>query len=968
VQAPLPPDEAGRLKALRRYEILDTAPEKQLDDITLLASRICGTPIAMISLIDEKRQWFKSKVGMTESETSRDIAFCAHGILQAEVFVVNDAQADERFAANPLVTGNPRIRFYAGAPLITSDGHALGMLCVNDQVPREMSSDQMEALRALSRLVVAQLEAKRSLSELQQTFAQLKGTEESLRESEEKFRQLADNITDVFWITSPDFATIHYISRGYQLIWDRSAESLYAHPHQWVEAILPEERERVFATFVRLAGDTREVSIEYRIARPDGTVRWIHDRGFQVRDAQGKVIRVSGIASDITERKKADEALRESEEKFRQLAENITDVFWMTSPDLRKILYVSPAYEQVWGRSTASVYAHPEEWFEAILPGEREHVLATFSRLAAGEPSVSVEFSIARPDGTARWIFSRGFQVRDAAGKVIRITGIASDITERKKADEALRESEERFSGAFEHAPIGVALVSPEGRWLKVNRALCDLVGYSEAELLTRTFLDITHPEDLERDQKNVRRLLAGEIQFYQTEKRYLHRRGHSVIALLNVSLIRDAQGRPRYLNAQIQDITERKRLEARLFQSQKMETVGKLAGGIAHEFNSIMTAIIGQSELLLGGLPAGSPLAQNAAEIHKAAVRAASLTRQLLAHGRKQILWPEILDLNSVLAGMESTLRHLMGRGTDVRLVPAAGLKAVKADAGQIEQVIMNLAMNAADAMPHGGKLTIETANVTLDQEYAGGFPELKAGEYVRLAITDTGTGMSEEVKARVFEPFFSTKAVGEGTGLGLSTCYGIIKQSGGHINVYSELARGATFKVYLPQVEESAKIPLRRLDSPELPQGTETILLAEDDPALREMAAALLRRLGYTVLVAANGMEALSLKQQRDIGHIDLLFTDVVMPHMSGKELSERVRALYPHTKILFTSAFAENAIVHQGVLNPGVALLQKPFTPSALAHKLREVLDEPSAPNPDSGQKIFVFAKTKDGVNTS
>jgi CheY-like chemotaxis protein len=258
------------------------------------------------------------------------------------------------------------------------------------------------------------------------------------------------------------------------------------------------------------------------------------------------------------------------------------------------------------------------------------------------------------------------------------------------------------------------------------------------------------------------------------------------------------------------------------------------------------------------------------------------------------------------------------------------------------------------SDAMPQGGKLTLETANVTLDQEYVSRFPELKAGEYVMLAITDTGAGMSQEVKARVFEPFFSTKGVGQGTGLGLSTCYGIIKQSGGHISVYSELARGATFKIYLPQVELQTKIPIQRRDSPDLPRGTETILLVEDDPALREMAATLLRRLGYTVLAAANGIEALSLKQQRDSGHIDLLFTDVVMPHMSGKELSERVQALNPHTRILFTSAYTENAIVHQGVLNKGVVLLQKPFTPSALAHKLREVLNQPNAPKPDPAQK--------------
>jgi CheY-like chemotaxis protein len=256
-----------------------------------------------------------------------------------------------------------------------------------------------------------------------------------------------------------------------------------------------------------------------------------------------------------------------------------------------------------------------------------------------------------------------------------------------------------------------------------------------------------------------------------------------------------------------------------------------------------------------------------------------------------------------------------------------------------------MNMMINARDAMPNGGKLTLETANVSFDQESVARYPELKPGDYVMLAISDTGTGMSAEVKARLFEPFFSTKEVGHGTGLGLSTCYGIIKQSGGHISVYSELARGATFKIYLPQVEQRVKTPGQRFESPALPRGTETILLVEDDPALREMAATLLRRLGYTVLPAANGIEALSLKQQRGVGHIDLLFTDIVMPHMSGKELSERVVALYPHTRVLFTSAYTEHSILHQGFLDKGLVLLQKPFTPHSLAKKLREVLDQPN-----------------------
>jgi signal transduction histidine kinase/ActR/RegA family two-component response regulator len=386
-----------------------------------------------------------------------------------------------------------------------------------------------------------------------------------------------------------------------------------------------------------------------------------------------------------------------------------------------------------------------------------------------------------------------------------------------------------------------------------------------------------------------------------------------------------------------------RKRLEERLYQSQKMETVGKLAGGVAHEFNSILTAIIGQSELMMGDLPEKDPLQTNVQEIHRAADRAATLTRQLLAYGRKQILELVILDLNAVLQDMAGTLQHLVGREVDVRIAPASGLKMVKIDPGQMEQVIVNIAMNAADAMPNGGKLTLETANVTLDEEYATA-SGIRPGGYVMLAVSDTGAGMSEEVKSRAFEPFYSTKGIGQGTGLGLATCYGIIRQSEGHIAIYSEPGRGTTVKIYLPLVENRISGTLARLDNPGLPHGTETILLAEDDPSLLEMTSTLLKRLGYNVLTAANGIDALNLKRQRDVGHIDLLYTDIIMPHMNGSELAGRIRAIYPDTRILFTSAYAENAIIHQGILEQGVMLLQKPYTPAALANKVRQALDQP------------------------
>jgi len=400
-------------------------------------------------------------------------------------------------------------------------------------------------------------------------------------------------------------------------------------------------------------------------------------------------------------------------------------------------------------------------------------------------------------------------------------------------------------------------------------------------------------------------------------------------------------------LGNQLGQFLQRKQLEGHLLESQKMKTVGRLAGGVAHEYNSILTAIIGQSELLLSDLAPDSPMATSAREIRRAADRAATLTRQLLAYGRKQILQPEVLNLNQVLAEMLGTLQHLMGRDLDIRITPCIGLKTVKIDPGQLELILVNMATNAADAMPKGGRFSLETANVTLDEAYVRPYPGLKTGDYVMLTLSDTGSGMSEETKARVFEPFFTTKKVGQGTGLGLATCYGIIKQSDGHISVSSEPGRGTTFKIYLPEVEMPAQAPLPYLKSLDLPRGTETIFLAEDDPSLLEMSASFLRRQGYTVHTAVSSLDALSLKNRRVIGPIDLLLTDVVMPHMSGKELSDRLLAIDPHTRILFTSAFSENAIVSQGILKEGVNVLQKPFTPSALAQKIRQVLDQPVTP---------------------
>jgi PAS domain S-box-containing protein len=670
---------------------------------------------------------------------------------------------------------------------------------------------------------------------------------------------------------------------------------------------------------------------------------------------------VHGYADDVTERKQAEDSLRLESAALEAAANAI-----VITDQSGNILQVNAAFTALTGYTALEIIGQNPR----ILKGgqQDEAFYRNLWQTISSGQVWSGQLTNRRKDGSLYVEEMTITPLRNGDGAIARYIAIKQDITERKRAEEALRASQQIIEGIINAIPVRVFWKDKNLVYLGCNADFARDAGFADPkDILGKDDYQMGWRDQAEKYRGDDRQVIESGCAKLLIEEPQTTPEGKTITLLSSKMPLRGSKGEISGVLGTYMDITERKRLEAHLFQSQKMETVGKLAGGIAHEFNSILTTIIGQSELLLGDLPAGSPLARNATEINQAAGRAATLTRQLLAYGRKQFLQPETLNLNQVIAGMEGMIQHLMGIGVETQIVPAPGLRAVRADAGQIEQVIVNMLMNARDAMPNGGKLTLETANVSLDQESVGRNAELKPGGYVMLAITDTGTGMNEEGKALAFEPFFTTKGVGQGTGLGLSTCYGIINQSGGHISVYSEPARGTTFKIYLPQVEPQAERATPRLNPQDLPRGTETILLVEDDPVMREMSATLLRRLGYTVLAAANGIEALSLKEQRNTGQIDLLFTDVVMPHMSGKELSERVQALYPHTRVLFTSAYTQNAILQQGVLNKDAALLLKPFTPTALAFKVREVLDQPGVRKPGTAQKTFDFTKITDGVNT-
>jgi two-component system cell cycle sensor histidine kinase/response regulator CckA len=448
------------------------------------------------------------------------------------------------------------------------------------------------------------------------------------------------------------------------------------------------------------------------------------------------------------------------------------------------------------------------------------------------------------------------------------------------------------------------------------------------------------HPEDRERIVEFSRKAVA-EGKDYNLQYRGLAANGRVVWLQDIVRLVRDASGVVRQLRGVMVDITEYKQLEEQFQQAQKMEAVGRLAGGVAHDFNNLLTVITGYAQLLSGRLGAVEPLSQYVDEIQKAGGRAAALTRRLLAFSRKQAIAPQVLDLNAAVANMEKILRRLIGEDIELETVQRPDLGMVKADPAQIEQVIMNLAVNSRDAMPQGGKLIIETANVELDGAYAGSHVAVSPGPYVMLAVSDTGVGMDAETRARIFEPFFTTKERGRGTGLGLATVYGIVKQSAGNIWVYSERGRGTTFKIYLPRAEEVVVAAHVFAAQATPPRGSETILLVEDEDGVRSLVRRVLQESGYTVLEASRPNEALTTCQQYE-GLIHLLFTDVVMPQMSGRELAEKLSSLRPETKTLYMSGYTDEAILHHGVLDPGMPFLQKPFTTEAIAHKVRQVLD--------------------------
>ncbi|MDB6053291.1 MAG: sensor hybrid histidine kinase [Verrucomicrobiales bacterium] len=1228
-----PADEARRLVALRDYDLLDTLPEQALDDLAALAAHICEAPISLISLVDENRQWFKSRVGLSIQETSRDVSFCAHALLEPGVLVVNDAAADERFAKNPLVTGEPHIRFYAGAPLFTPDGQALGTLCVIDKVPRQLTPYQLDALRILSRQVMAQFEVRRQALEL--------------TESEHLLRTIFDYHPEGVMVISRD-GTLRTINRpGLSIIEAKELEevegqSIYSFVSseclrpfkdlihktflgepgeieiqvlgingtpRWVEmhatpllgengavnAVLVitrdiSNRRRIEAEsqkrlnelqflldavpalvfykdregrFIRvnralslLTGlppedfigktdaelgspecerhrrDDLQVMesgqaihhLEERIHTPSGP-RWLLTDKLPHRDRSGNIIGVIGFAVDISARKQADDDSFLLTQRFTLATEAASIGVW--DWDIKSdTWYASPTYFSMLGYKPDDGFLDRTFWLNRLHPDDHAMVGEKIKSILSGSNApYEYEARMLHADGTYHWISVIGTVLSaDEKGKARRLLGVRMDVTARKSAEHRIRQLNRVYAmltainqaiirepndkdllaatckiavetGRFEMSWIGLTdgrfnhleIVAHAGatestlellRGLLIGKdidcafslhalrtgqhGICNdiakdpLTAGWRDEALRRNYrsmaslplksgervigtfnLYANEPDFFDEDEMHLLDQLATDIAFAlefherevgrraveqalrDTEARFrqlaeniqevfwitdpaknqmiyispayekiwgrpcaglyaeprnwlqaIHEEDRArIVAAAETKQLRGdysetyrivrPDGSIRWIHDRAfpvkgssgevlrivgtaEDITQRRLLEDQLRQSQKMEAIGQLAGGVAHDFNNILAAIMMQAELAVIETNPSAATKEFLDDIKAATERAANLTRQLLAFSRRQVMRTRQLDLNEIVASLTKMLQRILGEDIRLQLNLHPSSLLTRADAGMLDQVILNLVVNARDAMPGGGHLYIETTQKTFTPEEVILIPDASVGRHVCLRVTDTGTGIPAEYMSHIFEPFFTTKESGKGTGLGLATVFGIVKQHGGALAVESTAGKGTTFEIFLPASNEIVNPP-EKISSRSKPKGgNETILLVEDETSVRTLTRAVLEWVGYNVLEASDGVEALKIYNANS-EKIRLLLTDIVMPEgVSGRELAAQLRIKNAQLRVVFTSGYSADIAGRELSLQEGQNFIQKPASPQHLLETVRNCLD--------------------------
>lgn len=772
-----------------------------------------------------------------------------------------------------------------------------------------------------------------------------KQAEDALRESENRYRAIIENTSDCVWRISIEGVTT-FASPSVKKILGYEPDEIIGQSFKKLLAAESYQRiRREVDRLLRGEGVEDELVFELEFLRKDGGVSIGEVRGIVIRDPQGNFTEIAGIARDITQRKYTENALRQSQQLIEKAQEVARVGFWNTDLQSGHLIWSKGVY-RIFGMEEDQFDKRRETFFAYVHPEDRGLIIEALRAAIEAQRDYWIEHRIVLPNGAIRWVSEQAEVVRDHEGRPAQMIGTVQDITSRKLVEIELRDSKHRLETLIQASPVAVIVLDPRQRVVLWNKAAEWMFGWEESEILGQGCPFV--PDEKQEEIKSLFHDGLRGIPVMNREVMSLRKDGSRLYASLSTAPLWDNRRQVDGIMAIWVDISnqkkseeERLKLEHQLQQSQKMEAIGKLAGGVAHDFNNLLMVIEGYSEIALTRVDPDLPVRKELEEIRQAADRAKMITRQLLTFSRKQQIQPALLNLNHVVSDFEKILRRLIGEDIKVITRLDSRLGTIKADPTQIEQVIANLAVNARDAMPQGGKLIIDTSNQELDRSYTHQFVGLQPGQYVMLAVTDTGCGMDADTLSHIFEPFFTTKSETGGTGLGLSTVYGITKQNGGHINVYSEPGTGSSFKIYFPRVEaesgETGTPP--RKDT--LPAGSETILIVEDEEPVRKLTARILLECGYRILEAASCEEAFTLSRgYPEIIH--LLLTDVVMPVMSGRGLAAQLTIERPGIKVVYMSGYTDDAVVLHGILESETAFLQKPFTPFALAQKIRAVLD--------------------------
>jgi PAS domain S-box-containing protein len=952
--------EQQRLAALARYDVLDTPREPSFDELAALAARLCDVPIAVVNLIAEGRQFFKAEVGLGVRETPLETSFCAHAILEQDFLLVPDATLDPRFDRNPLVTGPPHLRFYAGALLKSADGLPIGTLCVLDHRARELSELQQESLRVLARQVMAQLELRRAVAERDRRL-------DDARASEERYRLVLDSARDYAIVTTDDERRITSWSAGAEATFGaaepdalgRLVDDFFTHEDR--AADIPARE------FQRAAADGCAPDVRWH-QRADGSRVFMNGSTHPLLGRGGGYLKIG--RNETEQRLQSDQLaatraeLVDSEARFRNMADHAPVMMWVTD-ETGYCTYLNRSWYEFTGQTEEEATGFG--WLEATHPDDKAEAERAFVEANAARAPFRVEYRLRHADGRYRWAIDAASPRFGAGGEYLGYVGSVIDIQDRRETEERIRNNEQLLRLATDAAEIGMWDVDLDNDRMFWPPRVKAMFGISpDVPVSLAEFYAGLHPDDLEHATSAFSAALDPDLRtVYDVEYRTVGKEDGVVrwVAAKGRGVFDDAGVCRRAIGTAI-DITGRKKIEQALKdlnetleqrvaeevehrakaeealrQAQKMEAVGQLTGGIAHDFNNMLTGVIGSLDLVQRYIASGKldRVGRYIDAANTSAQRAAALTERLLAFGRRQSLDLRPIDVNELVGGMEDMLRRTLGEQVALETHLAPDVWAGFTDSNQLESAVLNLCINARDAMPEGGKLTIETANTRLDERYAREHAEVTPGDYVVICVSDTGTGMAPSTIEKVFEPFFTTKPVGQGTGLGLSMIYGFVRQSGGHVRIYSELGQGSTIKLYIPRHQGGVEV--RTEQEREAPAGRgETVLVIEDDASVRMIVLEVLRELGYKTIEAVDGPAALPILESDR--KIDLMISDVGLPGLNGRQVAEIARQHRPDLRVLFITGYAENAAIRAGFLGHGMQMMTKPFAVDALATKVRQM----------------------------